>query len=64
MYSEAIFNATFKDKDIEDDSVLIANSIEDLQQTINLLNDASKNNGLKINTSKTKFIIVGVKCLM
>lgn len=41
-----------------DDSILIADNIEDLQQMIDELNRIGTNYGLKINSNKTKFMIV------
>ena len=72
LYSEAIFNETFEDEDTgirvngvyvnniryADDSVIIADTIEDLQQMIDRLNRTSNKYGLKVNSNKTKLMII------
>ncbi|XP_060519890.1 uncharacterized protein LOC132698058 [Cylas formicarius] len=55
---EVVFNKIYSTGRYADDSVLIADNIQDLQQLITLLNDASKNYGLNINSNKTKFMII------
>lgn len=72
LYSEAVFDEAMEDGDAgikvngtrinniryADDSVLLADSLEDLQKMMNHLNRASIKYGLKINTAKTKFMVV------
>jgi len=41
-----------------DDTVLIANNMEDLRDMLGTVGECSKNMGLNINTKKIKFMII------
>jgi len=41
-----------------DDTVLIADNLEDLRDMFGTVGECSKNMGLNINTKKTKFMII------
>nr|CAH7716432.1 unnamed protein product [Callosobruchus chinensis]CAH7751816.1 unnamed protein product [Callosobruchus chinensis] len=41
-----------------DDTAIIADNANDLQTLLNSVNEASQQRGLKINTNKTKFMVV------
>ena len=41
-----------------DDSVLIADTVEKLQQLVNTVEEASEQNGLKINVKKTEVLVI------
>ncbi|KAI5631309.1 reverse transcriptase (RNA-dependent DNA polymerase) domain-containing protein [Phthorimaea operculella] len=72
LYSETVFEKAFEELDLgirvngnvinniryADDTVLLAENLDDLQNMLDKLNNSLNEYGLKINTSKTKFMIV------
>lgn len=72
LYSEAIFQESLGDKEIgikvngvwinniryADDTVLVADNIDDPQQLVDLVGGRSQNMGLNVNIKKTKFMVV------
>lgn len=72
LYSEAIFQEALEDTEIgikvngtwinniryADDAVLIADSMDKLQQLLDIVGQHSNTMGLNINTKKTKFMVV------
>lgn len=72
LYSEAIFQEALHGKHqgiilngtivnnlrYADDTILLANTLEDLQQLLNCVADRSRAMGLKLNISKTKWLVV------
>ena len=72
LYSEVIFQEALQECEsgikvngtlinnirFADDSVLIADNIEDLQNLLNKIGEHSKGMGLNINIAKTKFLII------
>lgn len=73
LYSEEIFKEALDDRQegvklggeiinnirYADDTAILAENLEDLQTLVNLVNEASRRRGLKINTTKTKWMVVG-----
>lgn len=72
MYSESIFDEALGNEPLgikvngvcisniryADDTILLGNSVEELQQILDKINNISKEHGLAINAKKTKFMIV------
>lgn len=72
IYSEEIFSEALDDMPIgininghliktlryADDTVLIADSLEDLQQLLNKVIDVGNEYGISLNTNKTKFMVI------
>lgn len=72
LYSETIFREALEELEMgikingvwinniryADDTVLIADNIEDLQELVNKIGEQSKSMGLNINIQKTKFMII------
>jgi len=72
LYSEAIFQKALEERNVgvkvngvwvnnicyADDTVLIADYMEDLGDMLGTVGECSKNMGLNINTKKTKFMLV------
>ncbi|XP_056635919.1 uncharacterized protein LOC130444665 [Diorhabda sublineata] len=50
--------ACFIDYEWADDTVILAHTIQDIQQLLNRVNTISENYGLKMNYSKTKFMVI------
>jgi len=75
LYSEAIFQEALEERNVgvkvngvwvnnipyADDTVLIADNMEDLRDVLGTVGQCSKNMGLNINTKKTKFMIINRK---
>ena len=72
LYSESIFRDALEDQEVgikvngewinniryADDTVLLADSMADLQKLLDMINERGRAMGLEINTKKTKFMIV------
>lgn len=73
MYAEEIFSKALEDTQdgvkligetisnirFTDDTAILTENLEDLQTLVNLVNEASRQSGLKINITKIKWMAVG-----
>ena len=72
LYSEAVFREALEEMEIgikvngvwvnniryADDTMLIADNVQDLQRLVNIVGEHSRAAGLNINTKKTKFMVI------